>query len=300
MKTNKKQITLTIMLFIAIAATQALATTIVAPGTTQLTGNGTSTNPAQWALDSDYVSPSGTVFDIGRYSGGPGSWNQLTIASNQTFTASSGIYVGRSHTSYNLLDINANAQVNVTGSAYCGEGSIMYYSTNNRIKVSGIGAVLSVTESLDISAGYNATNNYLSLSDGGIAVVDSDKNGTGTFSLYNHWTYGNCWMELDGGSLLLYGDKTADFASGQGILSSIKVWDDVTESLQRVAFYSSTTWNATEYLDLLEVAYISDAAEAALLGVSDDYIGFTVVQNVPEPATLGLLAIGGFLIRRKK
>ncbi len=48
---------------------------------------------------------------------------------------------------------------------------------------------------------------FLSLSNGGIAVADSDKDGEGGFQLYNHWSYGNSWLELDGGALFLFGDK---------------------------------------------------------------------------------------------
>ena len=73
-----------------------------------------------------------------------------------------------------------------------------------------------------------------------------------------------------------------------------------------MAEYSYTTFNTTDYLDLLAVDYIQDSAQAASLGFSDDYVGFTVVRNVnsvPMPGAVWLLGSGllGLVgIRRKK
>jgi len=276
------------VLFSCILTVEIFADGIVLNGTSQLSENGTSTSPAVWWFDGNYVSPAGSLFEVGVRVGGAASYNELTVSNGVTFSASSGLWVGRNNTFHNQLNIQNNANVVVNGSVNCGEGGMMYYSKNHHINISGINARLSATEDLDFSHGYNATENYLTLSDGGIAVVDSDKNGTGSFSLYNHWSYGNCWMELDGGSLLLYGDKTADFASGEGILSSIKVWNAASNSLQRVAYYDSQTLKETDSINLLEVDYIEDEADAILHGLDNEFVGFTVVRNIPEPATMGL------------
>ena len=288
---------ITAFLCLAFSTLQGNGAGIVPPGTSRLADNGTASNPARWWFNGDYTSPTGAVFEIGVRVSGNANYNYLTVSNGQTFIASAGLWVGRNNTYHNLLDVREGALVEVHGDAHCGEGSIMYYSKYNRINVSGASARFLVTDNLILSSGFNGTDNYLSLSDGGIAVVDSDKDGTGSFYLYNHWAYGNCWLELNGGALLLYGDKTADFASGKGILSSIKVWDPVSNSLERVAYYDNQVLKETPSKQFLEVAYLQTAADAADRGLGSEYAGYTIVRNIPEPGTLGLMlpAAGGIL-----
>lgn len=288
---------LCIAVIYAISASTALAA-VVGPTTTVLDNSGTSGSPALWELDQDITSPVGTVFTIG------GNYNHLIINDGFTFTASSGMTVGTTNKTGNLLEIQAGNVVTVIGDLLCGQTtSIAYYSSLNMIKVSGNGARLNVTGNLRIGSGaaWLVTNNTLNISDGAIVVVNSDMTDGGDFWASNHWSYGNSWLELDGGTLAIYGDFTDNFAYGQGLLSSIKVWDDVTETFQRCAYYNSTTWNATSYLDQLTVNYIENADQAAALGISSEFVGFTMVSNIPEPATISFLAIGTLaFIRRFK
>lgn len=251
-----------------------------------------------WTLDHDTVTPATDPFTIGA------TWqsnNQLTVDENYSFTASNGLVIGGSYTWNNILNIQENATVTVIGDLIHGTG----VSGGDRINVVGNGATLLISGNLDMSNGYNAVNNTLELSDGGIAVADGD------FTLYNSYAYGNSWLELGGGALFLEGDKTADFAYGETILSSIKVWDEVTQQYERVANYyydGNITWTATQYLDYLAVDYIADAAQAATLGYSDDFVGYTVLRDVnpvPEPGTVFLLGAGlvgliGSRVRKKR
>jgi PEP-CTERM motif len=271
---------------LALSPFQANAGGVVTDNMIQLADNGTSASPAQWWLDHDTVTPATDRFVMG---GSGKSYNELTVDADYSLTASNGLLVGATNSYYNLLDIQAGGNVAVSGTLKVGEGSISYYSRYNKVNVSGAGAVLAVNGYLDMSNGANATDNVMTLSDGGIAVVNGD------FSLYNHWSYGNSWLELAGGELLLSGDQTDDFASGNGILSSIKVWDDINGVFQRVAYYNSTTWMATDYFDYLAVDYIQDATQAAALGYSEDYVDYTVIREVnpvPEPGTVLLLGLG--------
>jgi len=268
---------------------------IVPDGATQLAESGTSADPAEWSLDGNFVTNAG--FTIG---GSDRHYNYLTIDATYSFTANSDLTNGPVHSSRNQLNVVGGGQVAVGGNLFNGLGSISCYSNNNMINVAGINSHLSVLGNLDISSGYNATNNYLRLTDNGLATVD------GNFSLYYHWAYGNNWLELGGGALLLKGDKTADFSSGNGILSSIKVWDDSTNRFQRVAQYDSTTLvENPEYLSMLFVEYLENAAEAADVGFSG-YSGYTVIRNVnpvPIPPTLLLFGSGLFALvglRRRK
>ncbi len=278
---------------------QLLAAGVVTDTMTQLADAGSSTSPAQWWLDHDTSTPVTDIFTIGGYDR---HYNYLSIDANNSFTASNGLFLGPERSSRNLLDIQAGGSVTVNGDFTVGDGTIMYYSTDNKINISGEDATLSVSGNLDMSDGYNATRNALTLTDGGKTVVGGD------FSLYYHWAYGNTWLELGGGSLFLFGDKTADFVEGNGILSSIKVWDDASSSFERVSYYDSTTLYSTPYLDWLAVDYIHDSAQAAALGYSDDYVGFTVLHDVnpvPEPASLllfgtGLMGLLGSRLRKKR
>jgi len=292
-KLNTNRLVFLLVLIFLTAPLQVFASGVVLPGVTQIADTG----PALWWLDHDTVTPDTARFVLG---GSGKNYNQLTVDADYSFTASTGLLVGANNSFHNMLDIQAGGDVTVLGTLKVGEGSVSHYSRYNGIKVSGADAFLAVNGYFDMSNGYNATDNFLELSNGGIAVVD------GTFSLYNHWAYGNSWLELDGGALFLSGNKTADFGDTKGILSSIKVWDDVSGAYQRVAEYSYTTFNTTDYLDLLAVDYIQDSAQAASLGFSDDYVGFTVVRNVnsvPMPGAVWLLGSGllGLVgIRRKK
>lgn len=276
------------LVFCAVLTFCAHGAGVVPPGTTQLAEGGSSGAPAKWWLDGDYISPSGSVFTVG------GSWNRLTVNNGYDFIASDGMAIGTTAGENNLLNIQAGSTVTINGTFICGQTtSISYNSRLNKTVVSGTGARLQATGTIQIGSGaaWLVTNNTLNISNKGVVIANSDKDGVGGFGVANHWSYGNSWLELDGGLLAIYGDTTANFTYGAGILSSIKVWDDVSSSFQRLAYYNSTTWIATEYIDLLSVEYVVDAVRAAELGVSDEFVGFTVVQNVPEPATLILMTL---------
>ncbi|MCP3874357.1 MAG: PEP-CTERM sorting domain-containing protein [Desulfobacteraceae bacterium] len=295
-KLYKNHLILLLVLIFLTAPFQVFAAGVVLPDATQIADSGSASVPALWWLDHNTVTPASDRFIMGGFGK---SYNQLNIDANYSFTASNGLLVGANNSFHNLLNIQSGGHVTVSGNLQVGDGSTMYYGRYNKINVSGSNAVLAVNGNLNLWDGYNATDNIIGLNDGGIAVVDGD------FSLYNHWTYGNSWLELDGGTLFLSGDKTTDFDYGEGILSSIKVWDELSGAFQRVAEYDYTTWEATEYLDLLAVDYIQDSAQAASLGFSDDYIGFTAVHNVssvPIPGALWLFASGliGFVGYRRK
>jgi PEP-CTERM motif len=266
----------------------ATADGIVPAGTSQLADDG----PSQWTLSGNYTSPTGTNFIIGGFDRPK---NYLTIASGQTFTVSSGLLIGTEYSERNLLEVQPAAEVVVNGNLQLGYGTIYYFSDENRIEVTGPGALVSVTGNLDMDNFRTANDCVLSIRDGGTVIVDSDKDGTGSFSIYNHWCYGNSWLELDDGMLAIWGDQTSLF-SDQGIQSSIKVWDDSTESFQRIAYYDVTTWTPTEYIDCLNVDYVQDSAHASSLGISSDFVGFTVVTAVPEPTTISLLLFGSLTI----
>lgn len=250
----------------------AFADGIVPPDATFLADAGSSGSMAEWTLSGDHVTPA-SEFTIG---GGGKRYNRLTVADSQTFTATAGLVVGPANGSLNFLSINENGSVDVTGGMRVGTGSISYYSTASRVDVSGS---LAISGDLDLSNGYNATDNTLSLHAGGVAKVD------GEFLLYNHWAYGNCWLELDGGTLALLGDKTADFETSDGILSSIKIWDDDSSSYQTIADFSGQTLVTNSYYSRLEVTYITDTGNSLH--------GYTTVQAVPEPSTLALTAVFG-------
>ena len=296
-KLSKKSLVFLMLVIFLAVPLQAFAAGVVLPDMTRLADSGSAQSPALWYLNQDIVTPDSSNFIIG---GSGKNYNQLAIDENYSFTASNGLLVGPENSYHNLLDIQAGGHVTVSGSLGVGKCSIMYASHNNRVRVSGSGALLTVTDNLYVGNWIHATDNTLELSNGGIAVVD------GNFSLYNHWAYGNAWLELGGGALFLSGDRTTDFADDQGILSSIKVWDEASGEYQRVAEYSNQQLVTTPYLDLLTVDYIQDSAKAASLGFPNDYTGYTVVYNtspVPIPGTVLLLGsglIGLISLRRKR
>ncbi len=297
MQNKLKKVVISITMLLLMSGVAFATSYTVAPTATQLAEAGSSANPAEWSLAADFVT-STTDFTIG---GGGIHYNYLTIDSTYSFSTTNDMKNGPVHSSHNQLNVIGGGQVTVGGNLYNGWGSISYYSNYNLINVSGANSHLSVLENLDISSGYNATNNYLRLTNNGLATVGGD------FSLYYHWAYGNNWLELGGGALLLKGDKVGDFSSGHGILSSIKVWDDSTNAFQRVAYYDHTTLvENPEYFNMLSVEYLNDATEAAALGFSG-YEGYTVIRNVnpvPLPTTLLLFGSGLFglvgLRRRKQ
>ena len=101
------------------------------------------------------------------------------------------------------------------------------------------------------------------------------------------------------GILAINGDQTGVFARDQGILTSIKIWDDAQQEYMRVAeFNKEHTVSTTSYFNLLEILYISDADAAALQGVSNDFVGYTIVRNtaVPLPSSMTVLGLGIFSI----
>ncbi len=275
----KKKYVITAVLIIV--TQQIFAAGIVLPGVTQLDDSGSAGSIAEWTLSGDYTT-SANPFVVGGYAM---SYNRLTVAGSQTFNATSGMLVGPVRGRRNFALIEAAGVVNVTDNLQIGAGSISYSSYESRVDVYGS---LNVSGNLDLNNGYNATQNTLSLHDGGVAKVE------GVLDLFNHWTYGNCWLELDGGSLALAGDQTVTFADGSGILTSIKVWDEDTNSFQQVATYSGQTPVTNSYFDQLKVEYITDSASSLM--------GYTVVNLVPEPGSVSMLIFGGaitFLRRRR-
>ncbi|MBN1943590.1 MAG: hypothetical protein JW849_09890 [Phycisphaerae bacterium] len=329
MKTNR--VILCAVFVLSCLAVGAYAEGLVSPGTTELNDSGTSSNPAEWYLDDDYVI--GDTFYVGRSTASVlnRNWNQFSISDGYDFTANAGLVIGEGYqirngnSDYNSITVNedsvltsvgnliiggpngqrnyltvlAGAEVNVAGNIKLGGGSTSYYGRYNHVDISGSGARLSITGSLDANNGYNGTENTVNVSDDGVMFIDSNKDGTGILDLYYHSSYGRCYLELDGGLVALWGDETGTFAPGQTIRKCIKLWDEESSSWKIVADLPSGSTLA------LGVDYVVDAAKAAELGLDDEFIGFTVLQSVPEPASVmflvtGSVALCGRKIRRKR
>ena len=287
-----------------IGVTVVASATVVPDGTTVLDGDGTSTNPALWTLGSDFVSTDRfKIGDAGK------SFNQLTVDGTYSFTAESDLYVGLAPVfttpgSYNnLLTIESGGNVAVGGNLFLSDGSVWGGGKRNRVDVTGMGSVLSIAGDLDMYNYIHAYDNTLNVSDGGVAIVD------GSFSIYHSEAYnGYSWLEFGGGALFLSGDLTSSFVEGSDMLTSVKVWDEVTSTFQRVSEYDNGSVVSTTYLDLLEVSYIQDANQASSMGLTDDFVGYTVLRDVnpvPEPGTVllfgaGLAGLIGSRVRKKR
>ena len=295
MQNKLRKVVFFLMMLLLMSGVAFASSYTVPSGATQLAETSSSSDPAEWSLVADFTIGA-SDFTIG---GSGINYNYLTIDGTYSFTANQNLINGPVHSSHNQLNVTGGGQVEVAQDLYNGRGSSSYYSNYNVISVSGAGSHLSVQGNLDMSNGYNALDNHLRLTGDGFASVN------GNFLLYAHWSYGNNWLELGGGALLLLGDKTGDFSSGQGILSSIMVWDDSTGTYQRVAHYESTTLTEDQkYLNMLSVEYLGDVTAAANSGFSG-YEGYTVIRNVnpvPIPTTVLLFGSGlaGLAVLRRR
>ena len=295
MQNKLRKVVFFLMMLLLMSGVAFASSYTVPSGATQLAETSSFSDPAEWSLAA-YFTIGASDFTIG---GSGINYNYLTIDGTYSFTANQNLINGPVHSSHNQLNVTGGGQVEVAQDLYNGRGSISYYSNYNVISVSGAGSHLSVQGNLDMSNGYNALDNHLRLTGDGFASVN------GNFLLYAHWSYGNNWLELGGGALLLLGDKTGDFSSGQGILSSIMVWDDSTGTYQRVAHYESTTLTEDQkYLNMLSVEYLGDVTAAANSGFSG-YEGYTVIRNVnpvPIPTTVLLFGSGlaGLAVLRRR
>jgi len=295
MQNKLRKVVFFLMMLLLMSGVAFASSYTVSSDATQLAETSSSSDPAEWSLAADFTIGA-SDFTIG---GSGINYNYLTIDGTYSFTANQNLINGPVHSSHNQLNVTGGGQVEVAQDLYNGRGSSSYYSNYNVISVSGAGSHLSVQGNLDMSNGYNALDNHLRLTGDGFASVN------GNFLLYAHWSYGNNWLELGGGALLLLGDKTGDFSSGQGILSSIMVWDDSTGTYQRVAYYESGTLSEDQkYLNMLSVEYLGDVTAAANLGFSG-YEGYTVIRNVnpvPIPTTVLLFGSGlaGLAVLRRR
>ena len=295
MQNKLRKVVFFLMMLLLMSGVAFASSYTVLSDATQLAEISSSSDPAEWSLVADFTIGA-SDFTIG---GSGINYNYLTIDGTYSFTANQNLINGPVHSSHNQLNVTGGGQVEVAQDLYNGRGSSSYYSNYNVISVSGAGSHLSVQGNLDMSNGYNALDNHLRLTGDGFASVN------GNFLLYAHWSYGNNWLELGGGALLLLGDKTGDFSSGQGILSSIMVWDDSTGTYQRVAHYESTTLTEDQkYLNMLSVEYLGDVTAAANSGFSG-YEGYTVIRNVnpvPIPTTVLLFGSGlaGLAVLRRR
>ncbi len=295
MQNKLRKVVFFLMMLLLMSGVAFASSYTVLSDATQLAEISSSSDPAEWSLVADFTIGA-SDFTIG---GSGINYNYLTIDGTSSFTANQNLINGPVHSSHNQLNVTGGGQVEVAQDLYNGRGSSSYYSNYNVISVSGAGSHLSVQGNLDMSNGYNALDNHLRLTGDGFASVN------GNFLLYAHWSYGNNWLELGGGALLLLGDKTGDFSSGQGILSSIMVWDDSTGTYQRVAHYESTTLTEDQkYLNMLSVEYLGDVTAAANSGFSG-YEGYTVIRNVnpvPIPTTVLLFGSGlaGLAVLRRR
>ncbi|PID41360.1 MAG: hypothetical protein CR981_03480 [Proteobacteria bacterium] len=184
------------------------------------------------------------------------------MSSGQSFSALDGLVVGGTWSNNNAFVLENGATAAVTGQLWVGQASITNFSQRNLVSVSGENTRLTTTGGIDLNSGINGDDNALRISDGGVVLMNSDKTGDDSFDLYHHWVYGTSWLELGGGSLFLYGDKTSDYANDQEVLSSIKVWDETTGDFQAVASWghAGTFILHESYFDMLAVQYIADEA----------------------------------------
>lgn len=307
----------------------AYAAGLVAPGTTELNDNGSSSSPAEWYLNGDYSI--GSKFYVGRATSTQDSnWNQLSIDNGYDFTASAALAIGVSSGGHksdynsitvdndsiltsvgtitiggtnaqnNYLSVLAGGEINVTGDIRLGGGNVSYNGGLNHLNVSGSDARVSITGMLNLDNYYTnrGKDNYVNVSDDGVVFIDSDKDGTGDLDLFYHSSWGRCYLELNGGMVAIYGNKTAAYAAGQNVLKCIKLWDENATIPGWKIVADLPPGSALQ----LSVEYVNDADKAAEMGLDSEFIGFTVLQSVPEPTTMVLLAAGGVLslVRRKR
>jgi len=274
------------------------------------------------------ITDGGTVSSIGGGIGnGHGTTGAVTVdGSGSTWINSSNLVVGS----------RGNGALNITGGGAVSslEGNIGFFdNSTGKVIVDGSGSTWTIT--YNILVGYRGKGT-LNITNGG-GVVSNTKSSIGRESgstgevtvdgAGSTWTniedlivgqYSNGTLNITGGGLvsvagtLTFGDVFGDgdgfinMATGGKLALFGEADDSLVEFMGLINFVNGTGairyWNSSisDWADITGATYGLDYTLDYL--TAGDLAGFTMltVGEIPEPATMLLLALGGVLLRKRK
>jgi len=223
----------------------------------------------------------GTLQVSGGYLSSAAASVGYNTASSGTVTVSSGSWANAGvlrvgvYGSGALVGVQTGGAV-TSGDVVVGTGTSSNASrgANNTVTIVDQGSVWVISGSLAV--GDYGSGNTVSVEDGALLKVGDASGETIVFSLHGG---SNNFLRLDGGYAALYGDQTSYVSDTLLANNRIQVWDGAAWTLA-----TAETLEAT-YFD-------TDAAALAATGYSG-LGGYTVLEAIPEPATLALAGGAG-------
>lgn len=171
------------------------------------------------------------------------------------------------------LTVSAGGEMLVNNDAVMGYNT----STVSQATVTGSGSLFKILDTLSLNLNHQSPSVTLTIEDGGLVQAH-------TMSIEEDEVLaGTAEVKMQTGGMLALSGSASDLAGFTGLITGYDAND--------ILYYNGSAWDSIENATV--------GVDYTITAGVDDLAGYTVL-TVPEPATLGLLGMGGLTLLRRK